>query len=140
MQGLSLKKGVFSLFLNFTGDKPIYRQLAESIEEEVLRGVFGEESQIVSTTEMAVTLRINPATANKAVGQLVAEGILYKKRGLGMFVAPGAKRKIRRKRRKGFYQSFVLPLLDEAAALQMPVPEIITMLERGASGYDDHSR
>ena len=128
------------MFLNFTGDKPIYRQLADAIEDEVLRGIFGEESQIVSTTEMAVTLRINPATANKAVGWLVAEGILYKKRGLGMFVAPGAKRKIQRKRRKGFYHSFVLPLLGEAAALQMPVPEIITMLERGASGYDDHSR
>jgi len=82
------------MFINFTGDKPIYQQLAEAIEDEVLKGIFGEESQIVSTTEMAVTLRINPATANRAIGRLAAEGILYKKRGLGMFVAPGAKRKI----------------------------------------------
>jgi len=128
------------MFINFTGDKPIYQQLAEAIEDKVLKGIFGEESQIVSTTEMAVTLRINPATANRAIGRLVAEGILCKKRGLGMFVAPGAKRKILQKRRKGFYHSFVMPLLGEAATLQIPVSEIITMLERGAIVHDDHSR
>lgn len=116
--------------MNFDSDKPIYLQLAEAIEDDILKGIFEEETQVVSTTELAVSLRINPATAGKGVNLLVDEGILYKKRGVGMFVAIGAKDKILQKRKDNFYQSFVLTLLDEAAKIDIPTAEVIAMIER----------
>ncbi len=118
------------MLLDFKSDKPIYIQLAESIEDDILKGVFEEETQIPSTTEMAVTLRINPATSAKGVSLLVDENIIYKKRGVGMFVATGAKKIIEDKRRKSFYQDYVLAMLTEARNLNIDHKDIITMIER----------
>lgn len=118
--------------LNFESEKPIYLQLAETIEDDILKGIFEEETQVFSTTELAVSLRINPATAGKGLNLLVDEGVLYKKRGVGMFVATGAKESIRQKRRQSFYENFVRVLLEEAAKLEISAQEIITMIERGA--------
>lgn len=118
--------------LNFESEKPIYLQLAETIEDDILKGIFEEETQVFSTTELAVNLRINPATAGKGLNLLVDEGVLYKKRGVGMFVATGAKESIRQKRRQSFYENFVRVLLEEAAKLEISEQEIIAMIERGA--------
>ncbi len=118
------------MLLDFKSDKPIFIQLAESIEDDILKGVFEEETQIPSTTEMAVTLRINPATSAKGVGLLVDENIIYKKRGVGMFVATGAKKIIGDKRRKSFFQDYVLAMLTEARKLGISQDELITMIER----------
>ncbi len=117
--------------LDFSSEKPIYLQLAEAIEDDILKGIYEEESQVASTTELAVTLRINPATAGKGLNLLVDEKILYKKRGVGMFVSVGAREMILKKRREGFYQSFVVKLLEEARKLNIPVEEVIAMIERG---------
>lgn len=119
------------LLLDFNSDKPIYLQLAESIEDYILKEIFKENTQILSTTEISVQLKINPATALKGINLLVDEGIIYKKRGLGMFVSQGAKEKILNKRKKNFYDSFILPLLGEAAKLRISKKEIIKMLEGG---------
>ncbi|HBK86166.1 MAG TPA: GntR family transcriptional regulator, partial [Firmicutes bacterium] len=89
--------------LNFASDKPIYLQLAEAIEDDILKGIFEENGQVASTTELAVSLRINPATAGKGLNLLVDEGILFKKRGVGMFVAVGAREMILQKRKETFY-------------------------------------
>ena len=80
--------------LNINSEKPIFIQFADEIEENILKGIFKEESQIPSTTEVAVKYKINPATANRGVNLLVDDGIIYKKRGIGMFVATGAREKI----------------------------------------------
>lgn len=117
--------------LDFSSEKPIYLQLAEAIEDDILKGIYEEESRVASTTELAVTLRINPATAGKGLNLLVDERILYKKRGVGMFVSVGAREMILKKRREGFYQSFVVKLLEEARKLNIPVEEVIAMIERG---------
>ncbi len=119
--------------LNFNSDKPIYIQLAEAIEDDILRGIYDEETQIISTTELSVNLKINPATAGKGVNLLVSEGILYKKRGVGMFVSSGAKELIRNKRKQSFYDNFILSLLNEAAKLNISKAEIIKMIEKGGS-------
>ena len=84
----------------FDGREPIYHQIAEAIRGEVLSGALEEEDQVMSTTQYATTYRINPATAAKAFAQLVDEGVLYKRRGVGMFVAPGAADRLRAERRK----------------------------------------
>lgn len=124
------------MLMNFQGDKPIYIQLAESIEDGILQGAFAEESQIPSTTELAVTLKINPATAAKGVSLLSDEGIVYKKRGLGMFVSSGARQIILEKRRAAFRQDYVRTLLEEAAKLGITRAQLIDMLERS----EDHVR
>ena len=78
-------------------EKPIFLQISQGLEDAILAGVYPEESQIPSITEFATTYKINPATALKGINLLVDAGIVYKKRGLGMFVAPGAVEKLREK-------------------------------------------
>lgn len=119
--------------INFDSDseKPIFQQLAEELEDSILKGIYKEETQIPSTTEIAVKLKINPATANRGVNMLVDEGIIYKRRGVGMYVATGAREKITVKRRESFYMSFVLPLLEESENLNISMDDIIAMVKRG---------
>ncbi len=116
---------------NFQSDKPLYLQLAEGLEDAILSGAFPPDNQVPSTTEISVAYKINPATALKGVNLLVEEGVLYKKRGLGMFVSPGAAEAIIRKRRQAFYEAFVLPLVQEAEKLKIPIEETLNMIERG---------
>ena len=117
--------------LDLDNEKPIFLQFAEELEEDILKGIFEEETQIPSTTEVAVKFKINPATANRGVNLLVDEGIIYKKRGIGMFVAAGARGKIASKRRGAFYENYILPLINESKNLDITREEIIRMIERG---------
>ena len=119
--------------LNFDDEKPVFLQIAEGMEDGILTGVFQEESQIPSTTELSVTYKINPATALKGINLLVDARIVYKKRGVGMFVAEGAVRKLRQKRKDQFYENFVSRLVEEAKKLEITDVEIISMIERGFS-------
>jgi DNA-binding transcriptional regulator YhcF (GntR family) len=121
------------MLLNFNSEKPIYIQLAEAVEDDILKGIFEEEAQVPSTTEISISFKINPATAGKGINLLVDEEILYKKRGVGMFVSNGAKEKILQKRKEVFYNNFILSLLEEASKLDIPKAEIISMIERGKS-------
>lgn len=88
--------------LDFNGEKPIFQQIAEGLEDGILSGAFPEEGQIPSITEFSVLYKINPATALKGINLLVEEGVVYKKRGVGMFVAQGAAERLRVKRKEGF--------------------------------------
>lgn len=85
--------------LDFESEIPIYIQIAEALEDGVLSGGFPEETQVPSTTELSVAYKINPATVLKGMNLLVEEGVLYKRRGVGMFVQSGAESRIRAKRR-----------------------------------------
>lgn len=118
------------MLINFDNDRPIYIQLAEAIEDNILKEIYKEDEQIMSTTEISLNYKINPATAGKGINILVDEGILYKKRGLGMFVSKGAKKTILQKRKNYFYQSYVLPLIQESKKLGITYTEIIKMIER----------
>lgn len=117
--------------LNLDGERPIFIQIAEGIEDAILSGAFEEDSQIPSITEFSVQYRINPATALKGITMLVDDGILYKKRGLGMFVAVGAVDKLKGKRKELFFENYVSNLVAEAKRLQLTKEDIISMLERG---------
>lgn len=122
--------------LNFDEERPIFIQIAEGIEDAILSGAFPEESQIPSITEFSVNYRINPATALKGINILVEEGILYKKRGIGMFVATGAVEMLKGKRKEQFFDGFIKKLVEEAKRLDISKDEVITMLERGY--IDEH--
>ena len=100
-----------------TEQKSIYLQIGEMIETDILRGILLEEEQVPSTNELAKLYTINPATAAKGVGLLVDEEILYKRRGIGMFVSKGAREKILAKRRSAFAENLLAPLLAEARSL-----------------------
>lgn len=112
-------------------EKPIFIQIADGIEDGILTGSFPEESQIPSITEFSVNYKINPATALKGINLLVEENIIFKKRGVGMFVAEGAVKKLRKKRQNQFYEHYVSKLIEEARRLGISGDEIIAMVERG---------
>ncbi|HHU72910.1 MAG TPA: GntR family transcriptional regulator [Clostridiales bacterium] len=123
--------------MNFNEERPIYIQISEGIEDAILSGAFQEESQIPSITELSVNYRINPATALKGINILVDEGNIYKKRGVGMFVAEGAVERLTFKRREKFYGNYIRNLVDEAKRLEITKDEIKTMIERG---FEDEHR
>jgi DNA-binding transcriptional regulator YhcF (GntR family) len=120
--------------IDFDSNKPIFVQIAEGIEDAIISGAFAEESQVPSITEFSVIYKINPATALKGINILVEEGILYKKRGVGMFVKEGAARQLRLKRKELFYDNYILNLVAEAKRLQLSEEDIKNMIERGFKG------
>ncbi len=114
-----------------TSEKPIFLQIAEQLEDAIFTGAFPEETKIPSTNEISLLLNINPHTVLKGMNLLVDESLIYKKRGLGMFVQTGAVEKIRLKRRGQFYQQYIAALVEEAKKLQMSKDEVIELIERG---------
>ncbi len=108
----------------------IYLQIAQMLEDDILRQVYREEEQVPSTNELARGYNINPATAAKGINLLVSEGILYKKRGIGMFVSPGAGEKVKQKRRAAFYDGYVKPLVKEGASLALAGEELLAMVRQ----------
>ena len=116
---------------NFSDGTSIYLQIAEMLENDILRGVLEEEGQAPSTNELARAYSINPATAAKGINLLVEEGVVYKKRGVGMFVAQGAAERLRVKRKEGFYDRFVASLVAEAKRLGIGKEELEALIARG---------
>jgi GntR family transcriptional regulator len=110
--------------------RPIFLQIAEAVENDILSGVLPEETQAPSTNEFAAFYRINPATAGKGINLLVDDGILYKKRGIGMFVAAGSRDRLVAKRRDQFENEYVLPLVAEAAKLGITPQQLEDMISR----------
>ena len=107
----------------------IYLQIAQMLEDDILRGVFREGEQVPSTNELARGYNINPATAAKGINLLVADGILYKKRGVGMFVASGAKEAILAKRREKFAAEYLAPMVREAKLLGLDANTLTSMID-----------
>ena len=114
-----------------TQEKSIYLQIAEMIETDILRDILLEEERVPSTNELAKLYATNPATAAKGVNILVDEGVLYKKRGIGMFVSAGAKEAILSRRKNEFYDNYVKKLLEEAASIGLGKEEVIQLIQSG---------
>ena len=112
--------------------KPIFVQIAEQIEDDIIDGVYPAETQVPSTNEFAAFYRINPATAGKGVNLLVDQGILYKKRGIGMFVSDGARERLVAKRRDAFSDEYLRPLIAEAAKLGIGAEQLTRMIRTAA--------
>lgn len=108
----------------FDGRDPIYRQIADQIRQDVVEGNLREDEQVMSTTQYATNFRINPATAAKAFAELIDEGVLFQKRGLGTFVMPGARERLLKRRRERFFSDVLQPVLDEARRIGVPVSAI----------------
>jgi GntR family transcriptional regulator len=113
----------------FDERSPIYRQIAEQIKTDILKGTLTVDSQVMSTNQYAAFYRINPATAAKAFQQLVDEGVLYKRRGLGMFVSPDALERLQQEHRGRFFDEMLQSLVTEARTIGIPLRDVIERLE-----------
>jgi DNA-binding transcriptional regulator YhcF (GntR family) len=124
----------------FDDRSPIYRQIADQVKGDVLRGVLGADEQVMSTTQYAAYYRINPATAAKAFQQLVDEGVIYKRRGIGMFVSPTAQQALRAQRREHFFADIVDPMVAEARAIGIALTDIAEHIRQLADTTKDDNQ
>ncbi|PID23219.1 GntR family transcriptional regulator [Sporosarcina sp. P3] len=117
--------------------KPIYLQIKEMIEDQIINNQLQEHDQIPSTNQLVQFYKINHITVSKGINLLVEEEIIYKKRGVGMFVKEGAKEKLVLKRREGFAAEFVLPMLKEAKKLKLVDLDILKIMEKLKGSVED---
>lgn len=113
----------------FDDRTPIYLQIAARLKQDILDGTLDEGDQVMSTNQYATYYRINPATAAKGVHQLVEEGVLHKRRGLGMYVTEGAREKLLAQRRDRFFAEMVDPMAAEASLIGVPLADVVRHLE-----------
>lgn len=123
--------------ISSTSNTPIYMQIANQIEEYILNDTFIKHNQVSSTTELSTTLNINPNTVLKGMNLLVDEKILYKKRGIGMFVSEDAKAIIISKRKKEFTKKFVDTLVDEALKLNITEEVLIDQIRNSFKSKEE---
>ncbi|EGA90571.1 transcriptional regulator [Planococcus donghaensis MPA1U2] len=113
----------------FDSNKPIFLQIRELIEDQIVNDQLKEGDQAPSTNQLVNFYKINHATVSKGVNQLVEEGILFKKRGIGMFVSEGAKQILMGQRKEAFVDSYVKGLVQEANKLGITQAEIIELIK-----------
>ena len=118
---------------------PLFVQIAEQLADDIVDGVLAEGARVPSTNELAAFYRINPATAAKGINLLVDDGVLEKRRGIGMFVAAGAQEQLRAGRRKRFAEQYVDPMLAEANRLGIDTDTLVSLI-RGPGWHNGGSR
>lgn len=116
---------------NFNSSEPLYLQVAAQIENAIFLGSFAADEQIPSTTEISRDFKINPATVLKGMNILVNDGLIEKKRGLGMFVLADAQEKIRVKRQNEFFHDYIQKMIVEARNLGLGKEAVISLVEKG---------
>ncbi len=114
----------------FHDDKPLFQQVADLISADILRGTYQPGDQVSSTNEFAAFYRINPATAGKGINLLVDQGILFKKRGIGMFVSEGARAQLLAQEGEEFRTRQVREFVTSAKALGMSLSDIQSVIAR----------
>jgi GntR family transcriptional regulator len=108
---------------------PLFAQVADRLAGEIADGGLAEGERVPSTNELAAFYRINPATAAKGINVLADAGLLEKRRGIGMFVATGARQRLLARRRGEFVSRYVEPLLTEAARLGIDTDELFALIK-----------
>ena len=116
---------------NFSGEKPLFQQVADQIAEGIFNGAYLEGEQIPSTTEISKSYQINPATVLKGMNLLVERQLIEKKRGIGMYVLPGAQERVRSARKEEFLNKEVLEVVAEAKKLGITAEQLKQLIERG---------
>ena len=118
---------------------PLFVQVADRLAGEIADGGLAEGERVPSTNELAAFYRINPATAAKGINVLADDGLLEKRRGIGMFVATGARQRLLARRRAEFTQRYVVPLLTEAARLGIGADELAALIRQAGSDREGAS-
>ena len=110
-------------------DRPLFLQIKEAIEDDILLGELKPDEQIPSNSQLVSFYGINPVTVHKGVTLLLEEGIIYKKRGLGMYVSPEAPKLLRRRSLEAFGQDFIEPLVRQAQILGLEQQALHTLID-----------
>src|SRR5580658_8667555 len=113
---------------------PLFAQVAERLAADIADGGLAEGERVPSSNELAAYYRINPATAAKGINVLADEGLLEKRRGIGMFVAAGARRLLLEQRRSRFAERYVQPMVAEAGRLGIDASELAELIRKAANG------
>jgi DNA-binding transcriptional regulator YhcF (GntR family) len=121
---------------SFDDNSPLFLQIKERIEDQIINGSLGVDEQVPSTTQIVQFYKINHITVSKGVNLLVDEGILYKKRGVGIFVSKGAKKLLTQKRQKKFLTHYLKPMLIEAKKLGIGMSALIEMIKQEHDGSE----
>jgi GntR family transcriptional regulator len=111
---------------------PLFVQIAGRLAEDIADGTLAEGERVPSTNELAAFYRINPATAAKGISMLTDDGLVEKRRGIGMFVAAGARTRLLAQRRQQFADRFVEPLVAEAGRLGIDADELAAMIRESS--------
>lgn len=120
--------------MQLSDHQPIYRQIADDVRRQILAGAIAEGERIMSTNEYAAAYRINPATAAKAFAELVAEGLLERRRGVGMFVAPGAREQLVHVGRARYVDETLAPAVRAGLDLGLSASDITKHIHDIANG------
>ncbi len=118
---------------------PLFVQVAGRLAGEIADGGLAEGERVPSTNELAAFYRINPATAAKGINMLADDGLLEKRRGIGMFVATGARQRLLARRRAEFTERYLDPLLSEAARLGIETDELLTLIKESGNEREEVS-
>lgn len=127
---ITVLKRAMDMTKNFKSDKPIYLQVRERIEDQIINFDLKEGEKAPSTSQLVNFYKINHLTVAKGVNQLVDEGILYRKRGIGTFVAEGARDVLLAKRKDTFFEDHILSLVREAKKLGITKDEVIAFIQK----------
>ncbi|WP_181347435.1 GntR family transcriptional regulator [Thalassobacillus sp. CUG 92003] len=123
---------------SFDESKPIFLQIKDRIEDQIVNDQLKEGDQVPSTTQLVNFYKVNHLTVAKGINLLADAGIIFKKRGVGMFVAEGAKKKLLQKRKDEFADEYVLPMIQEADKLGITEEEMKAIIKqvKGRDPYD----
>lgn len=113
----------------FDDQRPIYQQIADEIKNDILSEALHADEQVMSTNQYASFYRINPATVAKGFQLLTEEGILYKKRGIGMFVSADARERLLSQRRDRFFKEVVQPMVAEARMIGITLDDVVRQIQ-----------
>jgi GntR family transcriptional regulator len=111
---------------------PLFAQIAERLADEIADGGLAEGERVPSMNELAAFYGLNPATAAKGLNLLADDGLLEKRRGIGMFVAAGARKRLLGQRRRQFARRYLEPLLTEAARLGIGPDELLALVREAS--------
>ena len=120
-------------------NRPIFLQIKETIENDIMTGKLGEDERIPSTNELVAFYNINPVTVMKGVNLLVEEGTVYKKRGIGMFVSPNAKEKLLNMNQSSFFDELIKPLVERSKQLDISKATLVEMIANAWEGGDENA-
>ena len=107
----------------------LFIQIAERLADQIADGTLAEGERAPSTNELSAYYRINPATAAKGLNVMIDDGLLEKRRGIGMFVSTGARQQLLDNRRKQFADRFVDPMVAEATRLGINTDELVSLIK-----------
>ena len=124
--------------MGMNDSQPIFQQIIDMIESDIITGVYKTDDLIISTTQISRVYSVNPTTAIRAISKMADAGILYKKRGIGMCVAEGAREKITARRREIFLNQTIGALIAESETLGISTDELISVItnKKGANSHD----